>query len=89
MIKSEDSREKTKNIIKQIKELKEKYQLDSSDYYLTSALSGRGILDAFKKFISKIHQKLSEERQKEGIGENNIDDGEDNELVVNFFFILD
>ena len=78
LIKSQESKEIVKKIIKDIKELKEKYNLEYSDYYLMSALNGRGVVDSLKKFIAKIHQKQSEERQKEGISENNIDDANDN-----------
>jgi G3E family GTPase len=81
LIKSNESRETVKKIIKDIKELKEIYNLESSDYYLMSSLNGRGVVDSLKKFIAKIHQKQSEERQKEGIGENNIDDANDDDDI--------
>ena len=76
LVKTEDTKENLKKMIKDIKSLKEKYNLDSHDYYLTSALNGRGIIDAVKKFISKIHQKKSEEKQNEGLKEEVEDDEE-------------
>lgn len=81
LIKSEETRETVKKIIANIKDLKDQYNLDSSDYYLMSSLNGRGVVDSLKKFIAKIHQKQSEERQKEGIGENNIEDANDNDEI--------
>jgi GTPase involved in cell partitioning and DNA repair len=86
LIKNEESRETVKKIIKDIKEMKENYNLESSDYYLMSALNGRGVVDSLKKFVAKIHQKQSEERQKEGIGENNIEDANDNDDIAVLFY---
>lgn len=82
LIKSEQSREAVKKIIKEIKDLKESYGNEVVDYYLMSALNGRGVLDSIQKFIAKIHQKQSEERQKEGIKENNIEDANEDNLDV-------
>jgi len=86
LIKTNESRESVKKIIKDIKELKKNYNLDSADYYLMSSLNGRGVIDSLNKFIAKIHQKQSEERQKEGIKENNIQDiNDDDDLSVKLF----
>ena len=84
MIKTDEARKNLKYIIKDIKSLKEKYNLESHDYYLMSALNGKGILDAFKKFVSKIHQKKFEELQNQGL---KYDIEEDNEIPeVGFYF---
>lgn len=81
LIKSTESRETFKKIMRGIKELKEKFNLESSNYYFMSSLNGRGVVHSLKKFIAKIHQKQSEERQKEGIGENNIEDANDDDDI--------
>jgi G3E family GTPase len=70
LVKTEESKENLKKLIKDIKSLKESWELDSHDYYLMSALNGRGVIDAIKKFISKIHQMKSEEKQNEGLKED-------------------
>ena len=88
LVKSEDSKETLKNIIKDIKTLKEKYNLDSHEYYLMSALNGRGVLDSVKKLIAKIHQKKSEERQNEGLKDENIDDSEDGPEVKEIYLLI-
>jgi len=85
LIKSDESRDTVKKIIKEIKELKESYSLQSLDYYLMSSLNGRGINDSLKKFIAKIHQKQSEARQNEGIRENLIEDAEENDEKLRVF----
>jgi len=89
LIKSDQIRETVRKIINDIKKLKEAYNLSSSDYYLISSLNGRGVLDSLKKFIAKIHQKESEKRQSEGIGENNIEDSNDpDDINVNKCLLL-
>lgn len=88
LVKNDDTKENLKKMIKDIKSLKEKFNLDSHDYYLMSSLNGRGVVDSIKKFISKIHQKKSEEKQNEGL-KDEVDDIEDipNVLIFLYFFI--
>ena len=51
---------------------KKKYKCD---YYKVSALTSEGVGEAFRKFLSKIHQKKIDEKQNEGI-----EDAEDVDL---------
>lgn len=55
-----------------IETLKKKCELE---FFKVSALTGQGINEAFKRFLGRIHQKLSNEKQNEGIQE--ADDDED------------
>jgi len=63
---------KVKNIFAELETLKKKYKCD---YYKVSALTSEGVGEAFRKFLSKIHQKKIDEKQNEGV-----DDVEDLEL---------
>jgi putative protein kinase ArgK-like GTPase of G3E family len=86
LVKTEETKENLKKLIKDIKSLKEKYELESHDYYLMSALNGRGVIDSIKKFISKIHQLKSEEKQNEGIKDDIEDDSEIPDVIIFIVF---
>lgn len=60
---------------------KKKYKCD---YYKVSALTSEGVGEAFRKFLSKIHQKKIDEKQNEGIEDaEDVDLEEDEDVMYN------
>lgn len=73
--------------IGEINELKQKYKVD---VYRTSALTGEGIEESFRKFIAKIHQQQIDSKQMQGVADNDNDFENDkvNELDLIFCRLL-
>lgn len=58
--------------------LKQKYKLE---LYKVSALNNSGVIDSFRKFLSKIHQQLMDLKQNEGMEEKDPDDNDDEKIT--------
>jgi len=61
-------------------QLKQKYK---TDIFKVSALNNTGVLDAFKKFLGKIHQILLDQKQNEGLEENDDLSEEEDPITCN------
>ena len=57
-------KKKTKNIYSELETKKKKYKCE---FFKVSALTSEGVGEAFRKFLSKIHQKKIDEKQNEGV----------------------
>jgi hypothetical protein len=57
-------KKKTKNIYSELETIKKKYKCE---FFKVSALTSEGVGEAFRKFLSKIHQKKIDEKQNEGV----------------------
>lgn len=67
-------KKKVKTFMSEVEQLKTKYKLD---YYKVSALNNSGIIDSFRKFLSKIHQQLMDQKQNEGMEEKDLEEEEE------------
>jgi GTPase SAR1 family protein len=64
-------KKKLKAIITDLQQFKTKFKLE---FYKTSALTNYGITESFRKFISKIHQQQVDQKQNEGVEDQENDD---------------
>ena len=76
-------KEKLKIIIKDFEVLRTKFKIDICKI---SALTNYGVVESFKKFISKIHQQEADNKQNEGYEDQ--DQDEDNFDAVNYLLKL-
>lgn len=70
-------KKKVKSFLQEAEALKQKYKID---IYRVSALNNSGIIDGFRKFLSKIHQQILDAKQNEGFDEKDVVEDEDEEI---------
>ena len=71
-------KKKVKSFLAEAEQLKQKYKID---IYRVSALNNSGIIDGFRKFLSKIHQQIMDAKQNEGMEEKDKSDEEDDPIT--------
>jgi GTPase SAR1 family protein len=64
-------KENLKQYASQLEAFKNKFKID---FLRVSALTGQGLIEGFRRFLSKIHQKKEDEDQNDGIKEPDDDD---------------
>ena len=69
-----------KAFMTEVEQLKAKQKLD---IYKVSALNNSGVSDAFRKFLSKIHQANMDKKQNEGLEEKDFSDEEEDPITCN------
>lgn len=72
-----------KTILTELEEIKKKCKLD---IFKVSALTNSGVIDAFRKFMGRIHQQKVDEKQNEGMDdrENSEDEAEETYFTDKF-----
>lgn len=79
-------KKKTKNIYTELETIKKKYKCE---FFKVSALTSEGVGEAFRKFLSKIHQKKIDEKQNEGVEDvEDVELEEEDVRVFNFSGLL-
>lgn len=73
-------KKKVKSLIAECDLLKQKFK---TDYFRVSALNNYNISESFKKFLSKIHQKLLDEKQNEGLEDFEEESEEEDPITCN------
>lgn len=76
-------KEKLKSVLKEVESFRSRYKIDIMKI---SALTNYGVVESFKKFVSKIHQQEVENKQNEGC-EDQDEDEEDLDKVECFLTI--
>ena len=71
-------KKKCKVFMTELEAIKHKYKLE---FYKVSALTNSGVIDSFRKFMSKIHQDLMDKKQNEGMDED-LSDEEEEDIVT-------
>jgi GTPase SAR1 family protein len=71
-------KKKSKQITTELEILKKKYKCE---YFKISAMTSEGVGEAFRKFLSKIHQKKIDEKQNEGIDEEQDMELEEDDVI--------
>jgi len=71
-------KKKLKAITSELEIIKKKYKCE---YFKISALTSEGLGESFRKFLSKIHQKKIDEKQNEGIDEEQDMELEDDDIT--------
>lgn len=71
-------KKKVKSFFTEVEQLKVKYKLD---VFKVSALNNSGIIEAFRKFLSKIHQQILDSKQNEGMEEKDKSDEEEDPIT--------
>jgi len=78
-------KEKLKKIVEKLDQVKAKYKF--IDVFKTSALTNYGIVESFKKFLSRIHQIEADSKQNEGYEDKSDDDDDKNDKVKIIIFM--
>lgn len=72
-------KKKIKSFVSEVEQLKLKYKLD---IFRISALNNNGVIEAFKKFLAKIHQSIMDKKQNEGLEEKDFSSDEDDDPIT-------
>jgi hypothetical protein len=72
-------KKKVKSFLAEAEQMKHKYKID---IFKVSALSNIGVVESFKKFLSKIHQQLLDKKQNEGLEEKDFSDSDNEDPIT-------